>query len=147
MPKIQTYRLSPGQPTPGTPNLLRPSIALTRGAGILTCFPSTTTFVLATGVGFTIKDFLEVAFGHVGLDWAEYVRFDERYLRPTEVDALIGDPSKAADKLGWVPAVHGDELARLMVDADTVALEQGAKWIDTVSLPSWSNRELVGARA
>ncbi|GAA5095754.1 GDP-mannose 4,6-dehydratase [Microbacterium yannicii] len=95
-------------------------------------------FVLATGVGYTIRDFLETSFGHVGLDWQEYVRFDERYLRPTEVDALIGDPSKAADKLGWTPGVHGKELARLMVDADVQALEEGPEWIDTVTLSSWT---------
>ena len=94
-------------------------------------------FVLATGVGYTIKDFLETAFGHVGLDWQEFVKFDERYLRPTEVDALIGDPAKAADKLGWVPTIDGKELAKLMVDADVEALEKGADWIDTVKLASW----------
>lgn len=104
-------------------------------------------FVLATGVGYTIKEFLETSFGHVGLDWREFVKFDERYLRPTEVDALIGDPSKAADKLGWVPTVNGNELAKLMVDADVTALERGANWIDTVTLPTWSNAELLGARA
>ncbi|MBD8218521.1 GDP-mannose 4,6-dehydratase [Microbacterium sp. CFBP 13617] len=104
-------------------------------------------FVLATGVGYTIKEFLETSFGHVGLDWREFVKFDERYLRPTEVDALIGDPSKAADKLGWVPTINGNELAKLMVDADVTALERGANWIDTVKLPTWSNAELLGARA
>ncbi|KSU55231.1 GDP-mannose 4,6-dehydratase [Microbacterium enclense] len=104
-------------------------------------------FVLATGVGVTIRDFLEVSFGHVGLDWAEFVKFDERYLRPTEVDALIGDPSKAADKLGWVPSVHSGELAKLMVDADITLLEKGSEWIDTVTLPSWSNHDLLGVHA
>ena len=94
-------------------------------------------FVLATGVGYTIRDFLETSFGHVGLDWQEYVKFDDRYLRPTEVDALIGDPAKAADKLGWVPTIDGNELAKLMVDADVAALEQGPEWIDTVNLASW----------
>lgn len=97
-------------------------------------------FVLATGVGYTIKDFLETAFGHVGLDWQEFVKFDERYLRPTEVDALIGDPAKAADKLGWVPTIDGKELAKLMVDADVEALEQGSDWIDTVKLASWGTK-------
>ncbi|GAA1421021.1 GDP-mannose 4,6-dehydratase [Agrococcus citreus] len=94
-------------------------------------------FVLATGVGYTIKDFLEASFGHVGLDWEEYVKFDERYLRPTEVDALIGDPSKAAEKLGWTPTVDGKQLATLMVDADVAALEHGHEWRDTVELASW----------
>lgn len=97
-------------------------------------------FVLATGVGYTIRDFLETAFGHVGLDWQEYVKFDERYLRPTEVDALIGEPAKAADKLGWVPTIDGKELAKLMVDADVEALEEGPDWIDTVKLASWGHK-------
>ncbi|MFF0911584.1 GDP-mannose 4,6-dehydratase [Microbacterium enclense] len=104
-------------------------------------------FVLATGVGYTIRDFLETSFGHVGLEWQEFVKFDERYLRPTEVDALIGDPTKAADKLGWIPSIDGKELAKLMVDADIKALENGPEWIDTVNLPTWSNAELLGARA
>lgn len=97
-------------------------------------------FVLATGVGYTIRDFLETAFGHVGLDWQEFVKFDERYLRPTEVDALIGEPAKAAEKLGWVPTIDGKELAKLMVDADVEAFEQGPDWIDTVKLASWGNK-------
>lgn len=95
-------------------------------------------FVLATGAGYTIKEFLETSFGHVGLDWMEFVKFDERYLRPTEVDALIGDPSKAADKLGWTPTIDAIELAKLMVDADITALEEGSEWIDTVKLASWA---------
>ncbi|MDN3311635.1 GDP-mannose 4,6-dehydratase [Microbacterium oryzae] len=96
-------------------------------------------FVLATGVGYTIKDFLEASFGHVGLDWQEFVRFDERYLRPTEVDALIGDPSKAEQKLDWKASVDGLQLARLMVDADIEALQhEGRAWIDTVPLASWA---------
>ncbi len=91
-------------------------------------------FVLATGVGYTIKDFLEASFGHVGLEWQEFVKFDERYLRPTEVDALIGDSSKAQETLGWTPTIDGLQLARLMVDADVAALEAGPAWIDTVQL-------------
>ncbi|MBD8023746.1 GDP-mannose 4,6-dehydratase [Microbacterium gallinarum] len=96
-------------------------------------------YVLATGVGYTIKDFLEASFSHVGLDWQEYVKFDERYLRPTEVDALIGDPSRAREKLGWEATVDGLQLARLMVDADVEALEhEGRPWIDEVRLPAWT---------
>jgi GDPmannose 4,6-dehydratase len=96
-------------------------------------------YVLATGVGYTVRDFLETAFGHAGLNWEDYVRFDERYLRPTEVDALIGDASKAREKLGWVPTVDGKELAKLMVDADIEALEHaGRPWIDRVDLTAWN---------
>jgi len=95
-------------------------------------------FVLATGKGYTIREFLEASFGYVGLDWQEFVKFDERYLRPTEVDALIGDASKAQKKLGWTATIDGLELARLMVDADIEALEhEGRPWIDSVSLTSW----------
>jgi len=97
-------------------------------------------FVLATGTGYTVRDFLDASFGHVDLDWRDHVKFDERYLRPTEVDALIGDPSKAHERLGWTPTVDGLELARLMVDADVTALEHaGRPWIDTPLVSSWSN--------
>ena len=75
-------------------------------------------FVVATGTAYTVRDFVEFAFAHVGLDWERYVRFDDRYLRPSEVDALIGDPGKAEQLLGWRPQVLTPELARLMVDAD-----------------------------
>lgn len=104
-------------------------------------------YVLATGVGYTIKDFLEASFGHVGLDWQEFVKFDERYLRPTEVDALIGDSTKAQEKLGWTPTVDGAQLATLMVDADITALEQGPTWIDTVKLASWNAAEFAAQGA
>lgn len=104
-------------------------------------------YVLATGVGYTIKDFLEASFGHVGLDWQEFVKFDERYLRPTEVDALIGDSSKAQEQLGWTPTVDGAQLATLMVDADITALEQGPTWIDTVNLPSWNTADFAAQGA
>lgn len=98
-------------------------------------------YVLATGVGITVREFLEIAFSRVGLKWADHVRFDERYLRPTEVDALIGDPSKAAAELGWKTTIDGRELAKLMVDADLEALKhQGGTWIDTVSLESWGTK-------
>ena len=95
-------------------------------------------YVLATGEGFTVREFLEISFAHVGLNWEDHVRFDERYLRATEVDSLIGDASRAREKLGWVPTVQGRDLARLMVDADVEALEYaGRPWIDKVTLESW----------
>jgi len=84
-------------------------------------------YVVATGTAHTVRDFVQVAFEHAGLDWEQHVRFDERYLRPSEVDALIGDPSKARDRLGWQPKVLAPELARIMVDADRAVLETQAK--------------------
>ena len=75
-------------------------------------------YVVATGVGATVKDFCEVAFARVGLNWQDHVEIDERYVRPTEVDALIGDTSKATKKLGWSATTHWRGLAELMVDAD-----------------------------
>jgi len=89
-------------------------------------------YVLATGKAATIKDFLTSAFSHADLDWQEFVEFDPRYLRPTEVDALIGDASLAERELGWKAMTMPDELARLMVDADIKALSHaGSPWIDT----------------
>ena len=75
-------------------------------------------YVVATGVGATVKDFVQVAFEHAGLDWKEFVEIDKKYERPTEVDALIGDASKAYSALGWKAKTTWDNLARLMVDAD-----------------------------
>jgi GDPmannose 4,6-dehydratase len=96
-------------------------------------------YVLATGDRYTVRDFLQISFEHAGLDWEEHVRFDERYLRPTEVDALVGDPSKVKRVLGWEATVHTPELARLMVDADIEALEHsGRSWIDRPLLAAWS---------
>lgn len=95
-------------------------------------------YVLATGVGMTVREFLQVAFEELGLDWEKHVRFDERYVRPTEVDSLIGDPSKAGEKLGWKPTVDGRGLARLMVRADVESLAcAGTPWVDRVVLASW----------
>ncbi|MET8717273.1 GDP-mannose 4,6-dehydratase [Streptomyces sp. NPDC004735] len=75
-------------------------------------------YVVATGEGVSVRQFLEYAFEHAGLDWAEHVRYDPKYERPSEVDALIGDASKAEQLLGWKPEVKSRELARIMVDAD-----------------------------
>ena len=75
-------------------------------------------FVIATGETHTVKEFCEIAFNHVGLNWEEYVKFDERYLRPAEVDILIGDASKAQRVLGWKPQIKFSQLVQLMVDTD-----------------------------
>jgi GDPmannose 4,6-dehydratase len=80
-------------------------------------------YVLATNETHTVKEFVEVAFGHVGLDWQKYVKYDARYERPAEVDLLIGDPAKAKKQLGWEPKVRFKELVQIMVDADVEMLE------------------------
>ncbi|MGX5680772.1 GDP-mannose 4,6-dehydratase [Schumannella luteola] len=92
-----------------------------------------TDYVVATNTAYTVKDFLQISFEHVGLDWEKYVKFDERYLRPTEVDALIGDPGKAERLLGWKPTILTPRLAQIMVDADIASIEQGGTfYVDTV---------------
>jgi GDPmannose 4,6-dehydratase len=75
-------------------------------------------YVVATGVGATVQQFVEVAFAHAGLNWQDHLVIDKKYIRPTEVDALIGDPSKAQRELGWSAKTHWQDLAKLMVDAD-----------------------------
>ena len=75
-------------------------------------------YVVATGVGATVRDFADASFSRVGLKWQDHVEIDPRYMRPTEVDALIGDASKARKTLGWAPKTHWKELAELMVDSD-----------------------------
>ena len=79
-------------------------------------------YVVATGVGATVRDFAEAAFAHAGMNWKDHVETDQKYIRPTEVDALIGDPSKAEKALGWKAKTHWKELAQIMVDADIEAL-------------------------
>ena len=79
-------------------------------------------YVIATGETHTVREFCELAFGHVGLDWQKYVATDSRYLRPAEVDLLLGDASKAKRVLGWEPKTRFKELVRLMVDADVQSL-------------------------
>lgn len=78
-------------------------------------------YVIATGETWSVKDFLVRAFSRVGLDWQDYVEFDARYLRPSEVDLLIGDASKARQRLGWTPRTSFEDLVRIMVDADLEA--------------------------
>jgi GDPmannose 4,6-dehydratase len=79
-------------------------------------------YVIATGTSYSVRDFVSLAFDHVGLDWEEYVDHDSRYERPTEVDSLIGDASKANTELGWKAQTHVPELVRIMVDADLALL-------------------------
>jgi GDPmannose 4,6-dehydratase len=90
-------------------------------------------FVIATGETHSIKEFLEESFTYAGLNWQDYVEFDPRYLRPTEVELLIGDPTKAKKQLGWKPSIDFKGLVHLMVDADMYAL----------GLPAPSGREVV----
>ena len=78
----------------------------------------------------TVKEFAERAFAHVDPDWREFVRHDNRYERPAEVDLLIGDAAKAKKKLDWEPKVRFEELVRIMVDADLTLAEKGSGTIE-----------------
>ena len=80
-------------------------------------------YVLATNETHTVKEFVEAAFGHAGLNWQDHVKYDARSERPAEVELLIGDPSKAKAQLGWEPTTKFDGLVKIMVDADIAALE------------------------
>jgi GDPmannose 4,6-dehydratase len=100
-------------------------------------------YVVATGETYSVKQFLELAFGYVNLNWQDYVEFDERYLRPAEVDLLIGDPTKAKEKLGWAPSVTLEELVALMVEADLKSLGL----ISVNGNVNEANRELATIRA
>jgi GDPmannose 4,6-dehydratase len=75
-------------------------------------------YVIATGRTISVREFAELAFKHAGLDFKDFVEFDPRYLRPAEVDLLLGDPTKAIKKLGWKPKTSVEQLAAMMVDAD-----------------------------
>ena len=90
-------------------------------------------FVVATNTAYSVRDFLRFSFERVGLDWEEYVHFDPRYLRPTEVDSLIGSAEKAHHDLGWAPVILTPRLAEIMVDSDVRALEaEGSPYVDVV---------------
>ena len=82
-------------------------------------------YVIATGETHSIEDFLDLAFGYVDLDWHDYVVQDEQFMRPAEVDLLVGDPDKAGKELGWEPSVNLAELVKMMVDADLKMLQNG----------------------
>ena len=84
-------------------------------------------YVIATGVSHSVRELVETAFGHVGLDWQKYVRVDPAFLRPAEVDHLIGDASKAKRVLGWEPSVSFERLVSMMVDADIAALSDSPR--------------------
>ena len=81
-------------------------------------------YVVATGIGATVKQFAEVAFKHAGLNWQDHVKIDERYIRPTEVNALIGDASKIRRELGWSARTNWEELAKLMVETEIEAYKK-----------------------
>jgi GDPmannose 4,6-dehydratase len=84
-------------------------------------------YVVSTGETHSVRELVEAAFGHVGLDWREYVVQDERFMRPAEVDLLVGNAAKARDELGWTPEVDFGQLVRMMVDADLERLRPAAE--------------------
>ena len=92
-------------------------------------------FVVATGEDHSVRDFLDAAFSYLGLDWNEHVRFAERYQRPTEVDHLRGDPSKAQSQLQWAPSVNFEALVRMMVDHDLELARQERTLLDAGHQP------------
>jgi GDPmannose 4,6-dehydratase len=96
-------------------------------------------FVIATGETHSVREFLDEAFGYLELDWKKYVEIDPRYFRPTEVDLLLGDASKAKRVLGWKPRVHFKDLVKLMVDADLESEKQKPQASDTSA-----HHELLG---
>ncbi len=83
-------------------------------------------FVIATGEAHSVREFCEAAFGHVGLDYRDYVRLDSDFMRPADVDVLLGDASKAREQLGWEPKVTFRELVEMMVDADVARISSEA---------------------
>jgi GDPmannose 4,6-dehydratase len=94
-------------------------------------------YVVATGSDHSVEDFVRFAFEHVDLDWKKYVRTDERYFRPTEVDSLVGDASRAADVLGWKATIMPEQLARIMVDHDIAELD--GHIVDIPVVEPWSS--------
>ena len=88
-------------------------------------------YVIATGVSHSVRELVECAFGHVGLDWQKFVQLDPAFLRPAEVEHLIGDASRAKEVLGWEPRVHFEQLIAMMVDADVARLSVQTTGLDT----------------
>ncbi len=93
-------------------------------------------YVIATGESYSVRDFLERAFSYLDMDWQRFVEIDPRYLRPAEVDLLLGDASKARRRLGWKPRVTFDELVKLMVDHDLKLATQEAQLRDLGNAPN-----------
>jgi GDPmannose 4,6-dehydratase len=87
--------------------------------------PAPADYVIGTGETHTVRELVEIAFAHVGLDWRRYVKTDDRFMRPAEVDVLLADPGKARRELGWSPTVDFRGLITMMVDADLAALGRG----------------------
>ncbi len=90
-------------------------------------------YVISTGISHAVRDLVEVAFTHAGLDWREHVRLDPQLIRPAEVEHLIGDSSKAKKELGWVPTVDFNGLVRMMVDADLERVAAAPHVMDRLS--------------
>jgi GDPmannose 4,6-dehydratase len=80
--------------------------------------PEPRDYVVGTGIAHSVRELVEIAFSHVGLDWERYVVQDPRFVRPAEVDLLLADPSRARAELGWVPRLPFEDLVRRMVDED-----------------------------
>src|SRR5262249_18012563 len=91
-------------------------------------------YVIATGISHSVRELVEVAFGHAGLDWRQHVRLDPKLLRPAEVEHLIGDASKARAQLGWEPTVDFAGLIQMMVDADIERVAKAPHTTDQESL-------------
>lgn len=96
-----------------------------------------TDYVVGTGTDYSVEDFVRVSFEHVGLDWRDFVKTDERYLRPTEVDSLVGDATKAYNDFGWKATVHPEQLARIMVDHDLAEIEANGHVVDRPVVAPW----------
>jgi len=90
-------------------------------------------FVIATGISHSVRDLVQVAFGHVGLDWRQHVKLDPKLIRPAEVEHLIGDSAKARTQLGWVPSVDFNGLIKMMVDADLKRVAAAPRALDRLS--------------
>jgi GDPmannose 4,6-dehydratase len=89
--------------------------------------PEPDDYVIATNQSHTVRELCEIAFAHAGLDWQEHVVVDPKFVRPAEVDLLIGNPAKAKAKLGWEPTVSFRQLVQMMVDADLKRLRESAR--------------------